>query len=81
MPHVGPVLKGRTPHGQPRDRHQPQTVSCCTMAPTLCTSDRDHATSEAEYHRCMTERRFSAPWSVEEQPACFVVPDHGIKSA
>jgi hypothetical protein len=24
----------------------------------------------------MTERRFPAPWSVEEQPACFVVRDH-----
>jgi hypothetical protein len=23
----------------------------------------------------MTERRFPAPWSVEEQPACFVVRD------
>ena len=24
----------------------------------------------------MTERRFPAPWSIEEQPACFVVRDH-----
>jgi len=24
----------------------------------------------------MTERRFPAPWKVEEQPACFVVRDH-----
>jgi len=24
----------------------------------------------------MTERRFPAPWAVEEQPACFVVRDH-----
>jgi hypothetical protein len=24
----------------------------------------------------MTERRFPPPWSVEEQPACFVVRDH-----
>jgi len=24
----------------------------------------------------MTARRFPPPWSVEEQPACFVVRDH-----
>jgi hypothetical protein len=24
----------------------------------------------------MSERRFPPPWSVEEQPACFVVRDH-----
>jgi hypothetical protein len=24
----------------------------------------------------MTPRRFPPPWSVEEQPACFVVRDH-----
>ena len=24
----------------------------------------------------MTERRFPAPWKIEEQPACFVVRDH-----
>ena len=24
----------------------------------------------------MPERRFPPPWSVEEQPACFVVRDH-----
>ena len=24
----------------------------------------------------MSARRFPAPWSVEEQPACFVVRDH-----
>jgi hypothetical protein len=24
----------------------------------------------------MAERRFPPPWSVEEQPACFVVRDH-----
>jgi hypothetical protein len=24
----------------------------------------------------MPPRRFPAPWSVEEQPACFVVRDH-----
>ena len=25
----------------------------------------------------MPARRFPPPWSVEEQPACFVVRDHG----
>jgi hypothetical protein len=25
----------------------------------------------------MTPRRFPPPWSVEEQPACFVVRDRG----
>jgi hypothetical protein len=25
----------------------------------------------------MPSRRFPPPWSVEEQPACFVVRDHG----
>jgi hypothetical protein len=24
----------------------------------------------------MTARRFPPPWSVEEQPACFIVRDH-----
>jgi hypothetical protein len=24
----------------------------------------------------MNERRFPPPWSVDEQPACFVVRDH-----
>ena len=24
----------------------------------------------------MTQRRFPAPWKVEEQPACFIVRDH-----
>jgi hypothetical protein len=24
----------------------------------------------------MSERRFAPPWSVEEQPACFVLSDH-----
>jgi hypothetical protein len=27
-------------------------------------------------HRKMPQRRFPPPWSVEEQPACFVVRDH-----
>jgi len=25
----------------------------------------------------MSQRRFPPPWPVEEQPACFVVCDHG----
>jgi hypothetical protein len=25
----------------------------------------------------MPSRRFPPPWSVEEQPACYVVRDHG----
>jgi hypothetical protein len=29
-----------------------------------------------DYHSIMTARRFPPPWSVEEQPACFVVRDH-----
>jgi hypothetical protein len=29
--------------------------------------------------RPMPERRFPPPWSVEEQPACFVVRDHNAQ--
>ena len=27
------------------------------------------------YHRCMMERSFPAPWTVEDHPACFIVSD------
>jgi hypothetical protein len=33
--------------------------------------------SIADIDVSMQRRRFPPPWSVEEQPACFVVRDHG----
>ena len=33
------------------------------------------AIARLEFHQ-LPQRRFPAPWSVEERPACFVVRDH-----
>jgi len=57
----------------------PGRQGCFKLAALLlpCPTLRSEAALPARerYHRCMTERRFPAPWSAEPQPNYYVVRD------
>ena len=71
---LGCVLAGCRSHAQSQARH-------ATGAAAPRSGNRDYASATAPGRAgaalsAMNSRRFPPPWSVEEQPACFVVHDH-----
>ena len=42
-------------------------------APSSIAGDHPPSTKKIEHRKTMSPRRFPPPWSVEGQPACFVV--------
>src|SRR5215467_1412331 len=46
------------------------------MASSPCHAKSSILSACLMWRNAVTERRFPPPWTVEEQPACFVVRDH-----